>query len=127
MSNPIRLTDDELSAVMLACQPLAPEARDGFLQAVAASLQTCGEVGPGSVHRAIVVAQREFFDPARVLARGRQLKISVRKKVENPIISKRGRDYDLARLKSRWACRCRSTCGLPARRFSVWYRKPHRV
>jgi hypothetical protein len=58
MSNPVRLTDDELSAVMLACQPLAP-----FLQAVAASLQTCGEVGPGSVHRAIVVAQREFFDP----------------------------------------------------------------
>jgi hypothetical protein len=63
MSNPVRLTDDELSAVMLACQPLAPEARDGFLEAVAASLQTCGEVGPGSVHRAIVVAQREFFDP----------------------------------------------------------------
>ena len=60
MSNPVRLTDDELSAVMLACQPLAPGA---FLQAVAASLQTCGEVGPGSVHRAIVVAQREFFDP----------------------------------------------------------------
>ena len=58
MSNPVRLTDDELSAVMLACQPLAP-----FLQAGAASLQTCGEVGPGSVHRAIVVAQREFFDP----------------------------------------------------------------
>jgi predicted DNA-binding transcriptional regulator YafY len=56
MSNPVRLTDDELSAVMLACQPLAPEARDGLLQAVAASLQTCGEVGPGSVHRAIVVA-----------------------------------------------------------------------
>jgi hypothetical protein len=51
MSNPVRLTDDELSAVMLACQPLAPEARDGFLQAVAASLQTCGEVGPGVVHQ----------------------------------------------------------------------------
>jgi hypothetical protein len=63
MSKPVRLTDDELSAVMLACQPLAPEARDGFLQAVAASLQTCGEVGPGSVHRTIVAAQREFFDP----------------------------------------------------------------
>ena len=63
MSNPVRLTDDELSAVMLACQPLAPEARDGFLQAVAACLQTCGEVGPGSVHRVVAQVQREFFDP----------------------------------------------------------------
>jgi hypothetical protein len=63
MSNPVRLTDDELSAVMLACQPLAPEARDGFLQAVAASLQTCGEVGPGSVHRVCAETQRQFFDP----------------------------------------------------------------
>ena len=61
MSKPIRLSDDELSAVMLACQPLAPEARDGFLQAVAHSLSTCGKVGPGSVHRAIVAAQREHF------------------------------------------------------------------
>ena len=48
---------------MLACQPLAPEARDGFLRAVAASLQSCAEVGPGVVHRAIVAAQSEFFDP----------------------------------------------------------------
>ena len=63
MSKPVRLTDDELSAIMLACQPLAPEARDGFLQAVAHSLSTCAEVGPGSVHRAIVSEQREHFSP----------------------------------------------------------------
>ncbi len=59
----VRLTDDELSAVMAACQPLPPDARDGFLRAVASSLQSCGEVGPGAVHRAIVAAQREHFSP----------------------------------------------------------------
>ena len=63
MSKPIRLSDDELSAVMTACQPLPPDARDGFLRAVASSLQSCCEVGPGSVHRAIVAAQREHFAP----------------------------------------------------------------
>ena len=60
---PLKLSDDELSQIMLACQPLEPSRRAGFLQAVAASLQSCGEIGPGSVHRAIVAAQREFFDP----------------------------------------------------------------
>jgi hypothetical protein len=63
MSTPIRLSDDELSAVMLAAQPLAPAARDGFLRAVASSMQSCGEIGPGAVHRAIVAAQREHFEP----------------------------------------------------------------
>ena len=55
MSNPVRLTDDELSAIMLACQPLAPEARDGFVQAVAAGLRG-HVVGPGLVHRVVFSA-----------------------------------------------------------------------
>ena len=49
----IQLTDDELSAVLAAARPLPIERRDGFLQAVAASLQSCAEVGPGSIYRAI--------------------------------------------------------------------------
>jgi hypothetical protein len=68
---PIRLTDEELSAIMLACQPLAPEARDGFVRAVAASLQSCPEIGPGTVYRAIEQAQRAHFDPPADLPRGR--------------------------------------------------------
>ena len=60
---PVKLSDDELSAIMTACQPLAPAARDGFVRAVANALQGCAEVGPGSVHRAIVAAQREHFSP----------------------------------------------------------------
>jgi hypothetical protein len=60
---PIKLTDAELDAVMAAARPLAPHQRDAFLQRVAELLRTCGEVGPGSVHRAIAEAQREHFDP----------------------------------------------------------------
>ena len=32
---------DELSAIMIACEPLAPEKRGAFLQAVADALATC--------------------------------------------------------------------------------------
>ena len=60
---PLKLSDDELSQIMLACQPLEPSRRAGFLQAVAASLQSCGEIGPGSVYRAVAETQRQFFDP----------------------------------------------------------------
>jgi hypothetical protein len=60
---PIRLTDDELSAIFAACRPLPVERRDAFLREVAALLSGCVEVGPGSVYRAIEQAQRAHFDP----------------------------------------------------------------
>jgi hypothetical protein len=69
---PIRLTDAELDAVMAAARPLAVDRRDAFLQRVASTLRDCVEVGPGSVHRAIAEAQREFFDaPVLEETRGR--------------------------------------------------------
>lgn len=60
---PIRLTDDELTAIFAACRPLPVDRRDGFLQEVAALLQGCVEVGPGSVYRCIEQAQRNHFTP----------------------------------------------------------------
>jgi hypothetical protein len=60
---PIKLTDDELSAVLRAAQPIAVDRRDAFLQAVALALQSCTEIGPGVVYRIVAAAQREFFDP----------------------------------------------------------------
>jgi hypothetical protein len=48
---------------MAAARPLAVERRDAFLQAVAALLRGCVEVGPGTVHRAIEQAQRKFLEP----------------------------------------------------------------
>ena len=60
---PIRLSDDELTAVFRAAQPLQPRVRDAFLQHVADQLSTCSEIGPGTVVKACRAAQRKFFDP----------------------------------------------------------------
>jgi hypothetical protein len=59
---PVRLSDDELSAVMSAARPLPLELRDPFLQAVAHALSACDVVGPGTVHRVCAETQRAFFD-----------------------------------------------------------------
>ena len=45
---PLRLTDDELNAILTAAMPLAVEQRDAFLQQVAAGLASSPEIGPGS-------------------------------------------------------------------------------
>jgi hypothetical protein len=59
---PIRLTDDELSAVLAAARPLAVEMRDPFLRAVAAALEGSEVIGPGTVHQVCRELQRQFFD-----------------------------------------------------------------
>jgi hypothetical protein len=59
---PIALSDSELDAVMTACQPLAVERRDAFLQEIASALRRCnGEIGPGSLHRILAEAQRKYL------------------------------------------------------------------
>jgi hypothetical protein len=56
---PLRLSDSELDAIMDAARPIAAERRDAFLHAVAQALAAeRGEIGPGSVHRAIRSVQR---------------------------------------------------------------------
>jgi hypothetical protein len=62
----LRLSDDELDAVMTAAAPLDPADRDGFVRAVAAELASCPEIGPGAVHRAIVATQRRFWTPPQL-------------------------------------------------------------
>jgi hypothetical protein len=59
---PIRLSDDELAAVMRAAAPLDVGVRDAFLQEVARALASCSEIGPGTVHRICAAAQRAHFD-----------------------------------------------------------------
>ena len=57
MSNgPLRLTDDQLTAVLRAAEPLAIGDRGAFLQDVAAALKG-QELGDGTVYRTI--AQQE--------------------------------------------------------------------
>jgi len=62
MSHPISLTDSELTAVMDACRPLAPHARDRFLRQVAEAIAALPERGDGSVARAIRSCWRENYD-----------------------------------------------------------------
>ena len=61
MPTPISLTDAELEAIMTAAKPLHPVDRDRFLRAVAEAITALPEIGPGSVHRAIVELQKRFF------------------------------------------------------------------
>jgi hypothetical protein len=63
MPQPIYLTDSELEAVMNACRPLAPHARDRFLRQVAEAICALPERGDGSVARAIRSIWREHYDP----------------------------------------------------------------
>jgi len=59
---PLKLTDDQLSAVMRAAAPLAPFQREQFLQELAAALQGQQEIGDGALYRAIREVQRKHFD-----------------------------------------------------------------
>jgi len=67
---PVRLSDDELDAVMTAARPLDPHQRDGFLEEVASALATCGVIGPGVVHRICSEIQRRYFDAPELDGRG---------------------------------------------------------
>jgi hypothetical protein len=66
----VRLSDDELNAVMRAAQPLDPDRRGLFLEAVAVALADQVEVGPGLVHRICAEQQRRFFAPPLEVAAG---------------------------------------------------------
>ena len=64
-AGPLRLTDDQLTAVMRAAQPLAVDDRGAFLQDVATALRD-QELGDGTVYRTIVQVQQKYFDPPTI-------------------------------------------------------------
>jgi hypothetical protein len=76
MSQPLRLSDSELDAVMAAARPLDRDQRDAFLQAVATALKGCGEIGPGTVGRIVAEQQRRFILAPRSIC-GRQGRASI--------------------------------------------------
>jgi hypothetical protein len=67
MSSDLRppgLTDSELDAIMNSAAPLDRDQRDPFVRAVIAELANHrGEIGDGTVHRAIRSLQPLFFRP----------------------------------------------------------------
>jgi hypothetical protein len=60
---PLKLTDDQLSAVMRAAAPLAQNVREDFLETLAARLCGLRELGDGAVYRVIREVQAEFLEP----------------------------------------------------------------
>jgi hypothetical protein len=60
MSSPIKLTDEQLDAIVRAAQPLTPADRGAFLEAVASALRD-RKIGDGAVYLAICEAQRQFW------------------------------------------------------------------
>jgi hypothetical protein len=63
MQQPLKLSDDELDAVLAAARPLPVQSRDEFLQAVADALANEREIGPGAVFRICRETQKRYFDP----------------------------------------------------------------
>jgi hypothetical protein len=61
-TGPLALTDDQLTAVMRAAEPLVVSDRDGFLRDVAAALRS-QELGDGTVYRVVAQVQRRYYDP----------------------------------------------------------------
>jgi hypothetical protein len=66
---PISLSDDQLSAVMVAAGTINPRRRSAFLRALAQELAGRPAIGDGSLHRAIAVVQPRFHDPLSVNTR----------------------------------------------------------
>jgi hypothetical protein len=64
MSTPdvLRLTDQQISAIMAAARPLERGHREAFLEEVAAMLQKYPEVGDGQLHQLLREVQRKHFD-----------------------------------------------------------------
>jgi hypothetical protein len=73
MLPPLSLNDSELSALMDAAAPLAPDVRDLFVKQVASELASrrADEVGPGLIYRTLRDVQRRFWQPPD-LARGNE-------------------------------------------------------
>jgi len=67
----VKLSDDELEAVMTAARPMLPHQRSAFLERMAAELAAldADAIGPGAVARLCRELQREHY-AAPDLARG---------------------------------------------------------
>jgi hypothetical protein len=71
-SSPIRLSDEQMSALLAASHPLPPASRSAFLEHCARELSRLPEIGDGAVHRTIMAVQRIYYD-APDLSRARDV------------------------------------------------------
>jgi gluconate kinase len=61
--SPLALTDEQMSAVLRAAEPLEPRDRASFLRDVALALAALAEPGDGSVALVCRAVQARYFDP----------------------------------------------------------------
>jgi hypothetical protein len=67
MPKPLALTDEQLTTVLAAAEPLAPADRGQFLRALADALRDApGEIGDGLLARTIRHVVRPYFRPPKV-------------------------------------------------------------
>jgi hypothetical protein len=64
MPTPLRLSDDQLDALMRLAKPLQPRCRDAFLRILAYVLRDRRDVGDGELHRIAseVIRSNRLFD-----------------------------------------------------------------
>jgi hypothetical protein len=62
-AQPLALTDDQMTAIMAAAEPLPPGNRSLFLADVARALAGRDEIGDGTVGRIVREVQRRFLAP----------------------------------------------------------------
>lgn len=60
MSQPLHLSDEEMTLLLGLAEPVAFGRRDEFLQAVASALAGSAQVGPGEVYRRAREVQARF-------------------------------------------------------------------
>jgi hypothetical protein len=63
LPQPVRLSDEQMTAVFAASHPLPPDRRSDFLADVARELAALPMIGDGALHRVIMAVQRRYFDP----------------------------------------------------------------
>jgi hypothetical protein len=58
----LKLSDEQLDAVMRGAAPIAPARRGAYLREIADKLAVAGELGDGAVFRAIRETQKKHYD-----------------------------------------------------------------
>jgi hypothetical protein len=66
LPRPIAVSDQQLSAIMNACEPLQPMERSAFLAALAHQLSGYSDVGDGELHRLIRELLRQTWRPPEI-------------------------------------------------------------
>jgi hypothetical protein len=71
--SPLRLTDEQLTAIMKLARPLQPQCRTAFMEILSHILRGRADVGDGELHRVCrqIIRDNHLFEAPADLAGGR--------------------------------------------------------